>query len=97
MLARTLVKMTLEVLCSYQRMEGETIISISFFRMSFFEEICAYLFIFRHVIIGVTSFGTGCAHPDYPGVYARVTEVKSWIESVASDTQDSDCKYQQLS
>ena len=52
--------------------------------------------LFRHVIIGVTSYGTGCAHPDYPGVYARVTEVKSWIESVASDTQDSDCKHQQL-
>ena len=50
------------------------------------------LFIFRHAIIGVTSFGTGCAHPDYPGVYSRVTEVKSWIETVASDTQDSDCK-----
>ena len=55
-----------------------------------------YLPNFRNVIIGVTSFGTGCAHPDYPGVYARVTEVKSWIESVASDTQDSDCKHQQL-
>ena len=62
-------------------------------RRSFFKEIFAYLFIFRHVIIGVTSFGTGCAHPEYPGVYARVTEVKSWIKSVSSDTQDSDCKH----
>ena len=60
-------------------------------------KICDHAFIFRHVIIGVTSFGTGCAHPDYPGVYARVTEVKSWIQSVASDTQESDCKFQQLS
>ena len=98
MLARTLVKMTLEVLCSYQRMEGETIISISFLGGHFLKKsVPLHLYIFRHVIIGVTSFGTGCAHPDYPGVYARVTEVKSWIESVASDTQDSDCKHQQLS
>ena len=52
---------------------------------------------FRHTVIGVTSYGSGCAHPDYPGVYARVTEVKSWIQSVAADTQESDCKFQQLS
>ena len=52
---------------------------------------------FRNAVIGVTSYGNGCAHPDYPGVYARVTEVKSWIKSVAADTQDSDCKFEKLS
>ena len=61
------------------------------------KKIYEHLFIFRNVLIGVTSYGNGCAHPDYPGVYARVTEVKSWIETVASDTQDSDCKYQHVS
>ena len=79
--------MTLEVQCSYQRMEGETRSPISFLGGHFLNKS-----IFRHIIIGVTSYGTGCAHPDYPGVYARVTEVKSWIELVALDTKDSDCK-----
>ena len=69
-------------------------LNVNFERYSVF---CDHFFMFRQTIIGVTSYGSGCAHPDYPGVYARVTEVKSWIQSVASDTQDSDCKFQQLS
>jgi len=30
-------------------------------------------------LIGVISYGLGCGRPEIPGVYARVTEVKSWI------------------
>ena len=43
--------------------------------------------------MGVTSFGPAqCGDPDFPGVYARVTEVKAWIQATVKGAQESNCK-----
>lgn len=31
-------------------------------------------------IVGVTSYGKGCANADYPGVYSNVYSYLGWIE-----------------
>ena len=33
----------------------------------------------RVTLVGVTSYGNGCAKSPYPGVYARVSAQRSWI------------------
>jgi len=32
-------------------------------------------------LVGIVSFGRGCASPDYPGVYVNVAKYKPWILS----------------
>lgn len=39
----------------------------------------------RHILVGLTSFGEGCARPDKPGVYTRVTSFLDFILENISD------------
>ena len=41
----------------------------------------------RWVQSGIVSFGIGCALPNIPGVYARVSQYQDWINGQISSDQ----------
>ena len=38
------------------------------------------------LLVGLTSFGEGCARPGYSGVYTRVAFYENWIRSNTNDS-----------
>lgn len=49
------------------------------------------------VIVGVTSFGYGCAQKGYSGVYTRVAAYSNWIDLFINKTDDSMNPYSLIS
>ncbi len=37
------------------------------------------------ILAGITSYGKGCGHPSYAGVYTRASMYNSWLRSIVTD------------
>nr|XP_009929712.1 PREDICTED: transmembrane protease serine 12 [Opisthocomus hoazin] len=42
---------------------------------------CYHLSTNRYYLLGIASFGFGCARPKFPGIYVRLSPYRRWIES----------------
>lgn len=40
----------------------------------------------RYYLVGIVSFGVGCADQAYPGVYTRVSAFMEWIVNNMNDS-----------
>jgi len=43
-------------------------------------------------VVGLVSWGTGCADPNYPGVYAKIADHWSWIERTICEVTPLRCE-----
>lgn len=39
----------------------------------------------KYTVVGVTSFGNGCAEPNAPGVYSHVPYFRNWIDKIMTE------------
>ena len=47
-------------------------------------------------MVGVVSFGFGCASPDTPGYYSNVYPQRAWINKVIKGSEKGKCPKQML-
>ena len=45
----------------------------------------------RWHLVGSTSWGVGCAQPDNPGVYARISQYTNWIQDTMGSVGKALC------